>query len=40
MIAVNVDPHAEIVKRADLAVIGDAQRIMPALLRELAGAAP
>lgn len=37
VIAVNTDPHAEIVKRADLAVIGDVQLIMPALLRELEG---
>ncbi len=35
VIAVNTDPHAEIVKRADLAVIGDVHEIMPALLREL-----
>lgn len=35
VIAVNIDAHAEIVRRADLAVIGDAQNIMPALLRRL-----
>lgn len=31
VIAVNCDPHAEIMKRADLAVITDVQQLMPAL---------
>lgn len=35
VIAVNTDAHAEIVKRADLAVVGDAQQIMRALLELL-----
>ncbi|MGI8739606.1 MAG: electron transfer flavoprotein subunit alpha/FixB family protein [Gammaproteobacteria bacterium] len=36
VIAVNTDPHAEIMKRADLAIVGDAQAIMDTLLRLLA----
>jgi len=36
VIAVNTDPHAEIMKRADLAIVGDAQSIINALLRLLA----
>ncbi|MGH8501573.1 MAG: electron transfer flavoprotein subunit alpha/FixB family protein [Gammaproteobacteria bacterium] len=39
VIAVNTDPHAEIMKRADLAVVGDAQPIMDALLRLLSAVA-
>jgi electron transfer flavoprotein alpha subunit len=35
VIAVNTDPHAEIVKRADLVVIADVQQIMPELTSEL-----
>lgn len=33
VIAVNTDLHAEMVKRADLAIVQDAQRVMPALTR-------
>ncbi|MBV2185935.1 MAG: electron transfer flavoprotein subunit alpha/FixB family protein [Rhizobium sp.] len=36
VIAVNTDLHAAMVKRADLAIIADAQQVMPALAR-LAG---
>ncbi len=35
VIAVNTDLHAEMVKRADLAVVQDAQRVMPALTKLL-----
>lgn len=35
VVAVNTDLHAEMVKRADLAVIADAQHVMPALTRLL-----
>lgn len=31
VIAVNCDPHAEIMKRANLAIVADAQQVMPAL---------
>jgi electron transfer flavoprotein alpha subunit len=31
VIAVNTDLHADMVKRADLAIIADAQAVMPAL---------
>lgn len=31
VIAINADPHAEIMKRADLAVIADVQQLLPAL---------
>ena len=31
--AVNTDLHAEMIKRADLAIIADAQDVMPALIR-------
>lgn len=31
VVAVNTDPHAEMVTRADLSVIADAQQVMPAL---------
>jgi electron transfer flavoprotein alpha subunit len=31
VLAVNTDLHAEMVKRADLAIIADAQAVMPAL---------
>jgi electron transfer flavoprotein alpha subunit len=33
VIAVNTDLHAEMIKRADLAVVADAQQVMPALIR-------
>ena len=33
VVAVNTDLHAEMVKRADLAIIADAQMVMPALAR-------
>lgn len=32
VIAVNTDLHADMIKRADLAIIADAQKVMPALL--------
>ncbi|MDJ0933000.1 FAD-binding protein [Breoghania sp.] len=35
VIAVNTDLHAEMIKRADLAIVADAQAVMPALLRLL-----
>ncbi|WP_159014506.1 electron transfer flavoprotein subunit alpha/FixB family protein [Acidisoma sp. S159] len=35
VIAVNTDLHAEMVRRADLAIIADAQAVMPALIRRL-----
>jgi electron transfer flavoprotein alpha subunit len=37
VIAVNSDPHAEIMKRADLAVVADVQALMPALVEALGG---
>lgn len=33
VIAVNTDLHAEMIKRADLSIVADAQEIMPALIR-------
>jgi electron transfer flavoprotein alpha subunit len=39
VIAVNTDLHAAMIKRASLAIIADAQRVMPALLARL-GRAP
>ena len=33
VIAVNTDLHAEMIKRADLAIVADAQTVMPALIR-------
>ena len=33
VVAVNTDLHAEMIKRADLAIIADAQEVMPALIR-------
>ena len=33
VVAVNTDLHADMVKRADLAIIADAQKVMPALAR-------
>ena len=33
VVAINTDLHAEMIKRADLAIIADAQEIMPALIR-------
>lgn len=33
VVAINTDLHAEMVKRADLAVIADAQKVMPALTK-------
>ncbi len=36
VVAVNTDLHAAMIKRADLAIVADAQEVMPALLRLLA----
>jgi electron transfer flavoprotein alpha subunit len=33
VIAVNTDLHAEMIKRADLSIVADAQAVMPALIR-------
>lgn len=33
VIAINTDLHAEMIKRADLAIVADAQEVMPALVR-------
>jgi electron transfer flavoprotein alpha subunit len=33
VIAVNTDLHAEMIKRADLAIVADAQAVIPALIR-------
>ncbi|KAA0594336.1 electron transfer flavoprotein alpha subunit [Azospirillum lipoferum] len=33
VIAINTDLHAEMIKRADLSIVADAQEIMPALIR-------
>jgi len=33
VVAVNTDLHADMVKRSDLAIIQDAQLVMPALAR-------
>lgn len=33
VVAINADPHCDMVKRADLAVVGDVQALMPALER-------
>ncbi|MFO0996821.1 MAG: electron transfer flavoprotein subunit alpha/FixB family protein [Alphaproteobacteria bacterium] len=33
VVAVNADPHCDMIKRADLAIIGDVQALMPALER-------
>jgi electron transfer flavoprotein alpha subunit len=38
VVAVNIDPHAPILGRADLAIVGDANEIMRALLAAFAGA--
>jgi electron transfer flavoprotein alpha subunit len=35
VVAVNTDLHAEMIKRADLAIVADAQRVMPALIRHV-----
>jgi electron transfer flavoprotein alpha subunit len=35
VVAVNTDLHAEMIKRADLAIIADAQAVMPALIRHV-----
>ena len=35
VIAINTDPHAPMMKRADLAIVADAQAVMPALARLL-----
>jgi electron transfer flavoprotein alpha subunit len=35
VVAVNRDPHAEMLKRAELAVVADAQAVMPALLARI-----
>lgn len=37
VVAVNTDLHAEMVKRADLSIIADAQRVMPALAELVRG---
>ncbi len=36
VIAVNTDPRADMVKRADLAIVADAQAVLPALVRRAA----
>jgi electron transfer flavoprotein alpha subunit len=36
VVAVNTDLHAAMIERAGLAIVQDAQRVMPALLRLLA----
>ncbi|WP_321345130.1 electron transfer flavoprotein subunit alpha/FixB family protein [Breoghania sp.] len=36
VVAVNTDLHAAMIKRADLAIVADAQEVMPALIRLLA----
>ena len=33
VVAINTDLHAEMIKRADLAIVADAQQVMPALIR-------
>jgi len=35
VIAVNIDPHAPIMRRADLAIVSDAQAVLPAFVRLL-----
>jgi len=40
VIAVNLDPHAEILKRADLGIVADVQAVMPALAALLRGEKP
>jgi electron transfer flavoprotein alpha subunit len=35
VIAVNIDLHAEMIRRADLAIVADVQAVMPALIRRL-----
>ena len=37
VVAVNTDLHAAMIRRADLAIIADAQEVMPALIRLLSG---
>ncbi len=37
VVAVNTDLHADMVKRSDLAIIQDAQAVMPALVRRARG---
>lgn len=39
VVAVNIDLHAAMVRRADLAIIADAQQVMPALARLVGGQA-
>jgi electron transfer flavoprotein alpha subunit len=39
VVAINTDLHAEMIKRADLAIIADAQAVMPALMAHLGAAA-
>jgi electron transfer flavoprotein alpha subunit len=35
VVAINTDLHAEMIKRADLAIVADAQEVMPALIRHV-----
>jgi len=37
VVAVNTDPEAPLMKRADIAVVGDATRILPLLIRRIRG---
>jgi electron transfer flavoprotein alpha subunit len=39
VVAVNTDLHAAMIKRADLAIVADAQKVMPALLKRLGSGA-
>jgi electron transfer flavoprotein alpha subunit len=39
VVAINTDLHAEMIKRADLAIIADAQKVMPALIAHARSAA-
>ena len=36
VVAVNADPAAEMMRRADLAIVADAQAVLPALARRAA----
>ncbi len=35
VVAINIDPEAPLMKQADIAVVGDARRILPALIRRI-----